>query len=324
MFHVAFIPIVAVFSSIGVFLGRKALIDPPMGPLVQGYRDSCTGYSPTSPFYDFICVIEPFFKELVTNELGKGLLTLFGTAGGVMSLHFYLRAGQPGRSIFFSPLIFTANSLAGQLFGAGIVSPIVVPTVFALAKTFSAEKRVLPPPAYSYTLTVILLQFCVVLLSTGLTVIPTVHPNWVYANYAFQGFPLIFLPLFFLSTSSSSRALGNTPTLSASAFRVLKFLHFFSWWGTAIKFGLTLREGSVPFTLPVYFMALDYAGFLSTFVGVYLVELVAGDVPAGFDLVKLVGRLLTTGPASTMAAYFEASERESIKFAAAAGLKKGK
>ncbi|KAF7290571.1 hypothetical protein MIND_01297200 [Mycena indigotica] len=292
--------LVVVFSSIGVFLGRKALVDPPMGPFVQNYRDTCTDYSPGNP----LCVLVPFFKELVTNELGKSILTAFGTVGGVLSLHLYLRAGQHGRSTFLSPLTFTLNSLAGQLFGAGFVGPIIIPTVFVLAKTFEPARngrRVLPPPAYSYTVTTLVLQFFVVLLSMSLTAIPTTDPRWLYANYGFQGFPLLFLPLLFFSPQT--RIESGTHT---------NHLHF----------GLTLNAGKVPFTLPVYFIALDYVGFILTFVGAYLVDLAAGDVPPGFDLLKISTRVLLTGPASTMAAFYEARERENIAAAEAVRLAK--
>jgi hypothetical protein len=62
-----------------------ALVEPPMGPLFDGYRKSCT-YPETNPFYNFICVIEPLFKDLVTNDIGKSFLTAFGTSGAVRRL----------------------------------------------------------------------------------------------------------------------------------------------------------------------------------------------------------------------------------------------
>ncbi|KAF7325734.1 hypothetical protein MKEN_00423800 [Mycena kentingensis (nom. inval.)] len=323
MFNPSFIPIIVASTTGGLLLGRKALLDPQMDAVFKSYLSSCT-YGPNTPFRGLICILEPFFKDLVTNELGKGFLTAFGTTGSVMSLHLYLRAGQHGRSAFLSPILFTLNTLAGQVMGAGFTSPVVIPTLLALAKTFEPAnaKRPAPPP-YAYIVTTLFMHFCVFAISMSLTGIPVTDPKWVYANYIFQLFPLIFLPLSFLPTKPKTDAQTETPTLSASAFRVLKFLHFCSWWGTAIGFVATLRAGTAPFTAPVRFMALDFAGFVISFVGGYLIDLVAGDVPAGFGPGPLALRALATGPASTLAAYFEARERENIKFAADAGLKKG-
>jgi hypothetical protein len=67
---------------IGVNLYHLAVVKPPMGPLIESYLKSCI-YSKTNPFYDFICIVEPFFIELLANDVGKSILGVFGTCNMV-------------------------------------------------------------------------------------------------------------------------------------------------------------------------------------------------------------------------------------------------
>jgi hypothetical protein len=104
-----------------------------MGPLIEGYLKSCT-YLETTPLRGFICVIEPLFQELMSNDIGKSFITAFGTSGAVglpeshvireltgflavkvMSTYLHTRGGERNGSRLFSPLILIAHSLAGIL-----------------------------------------------------------------------------------------------------------------------------------------------------------------------------------------------------------------
>ncbi|KAJ7238306.1 hypothetical protein B0H12DRAFT_1137493 [Mycena haematopus] len=310
MFRVGFIPAVLVCTAIGFKLYSMALVEPPMGPLIAEYLKSCT-YSDANPLHDFICVIEPFFQDLVSNDVGKSFLTAFGTSGAVMSTYLFILGGEPGGSIFFSPLITIAHTLAGQVFGAGIVGPIVLPTLFAISKTVAPRSRPPSPPSYAYTTILLVMQFVVFTLSMALSSISATHPNWPFVNYAFQGFPLIFLPLaFFHRTPAPKIKTTPTPTLSVSAFTVFKYLYAPLWWITLAQ-GLNayFRQGE-PLSLPCYFMALDFAGFILAFLGMYAVDAVAGEAAqVEMGVLRLLGGLLAAGPASTMAAYFEAKQR---------------
>ncbi|KAF8175872.1 hypothetical protein K438DRAFT_2044443 [Mycena galopus ATCC 62051] len=310
MVGVSFVPVVIVSAGIGFMLYRMAFVEPPMGPLIEEYLKSCT-YSETNPFHGFICVTEPFFLDLVGNDVGKSLLTVFGTSGAVMSTYLFIKGGEPGGSFVFSPLITIAHTLAGQAFGAGIVGPILLPALFALSKTFSPNTARSPsPPSYSYTVTLLSMQFIVFLLSMALSSVPPTIPSWVYVNYAFQGFPLLFLPLAFIPRTPAQKQLETpTPTLTISAFVVLKYIYGPLWW-ISVAQGLNayFRQGQT-FSLPCYFMVLDFAGYIVAFLGIYAVDAVAGEARAAMSVPRLLIGLVAAGPASTMAAYFEAKQR---------------
>ncbi|KAJ7917459.1 hypothetical protein B0H13DRAFT_327514 [Mycena leptocephala] len=301
-------PAVLVCVAIGIKLYRMALVEPPMGLLFDGYRKSCT-YSETNPFYNFICVIEPLFKDLVTNDIGKSFLTAFGTSGAVMSTYLFLKGGEGNRSLLFSPLITISHTLAGQALGAGIVGPMLLPALSAISKSLAPINAPSPsPPTYGYTVTLLAMQFTVFLLSMALSSVPPTNANWPYINYTFQAFPLLFIPLFFFP-SRRAQPDAPIPTLSISAFTFFKYLYAPLWWVTLAQ-GLNAyyRQGQ-PFTPPCYFMALDFAGFVLTFLGMYAVDAVAGEAQAAMGVPRLVVGLLVAGPASTMAAYFGMKQR---------------
>ncbi|KAJ7023611.1 hypothetical protein C8F04DRAFT_1233133 [Mycena alexandri] len=321
MFKLGYVPIVLLSVGIGLKLYSLAFVEPPMGPLIEEYRKSCT-YSKTNPFYDLICVIEPFFKDLVTNEIGKSFLTAFGTAGAVLSTSLYIQGGEGGGSPLFSPLVLIANSLAGQAFGAGIVGPIVLPTLLAISKALAPPNNPAPsPPTYSYTVTLLGMQFTVFLISMALSGIGATHPNWPYVNYAFQAFPLLFLPLSLYPRSTIHKN-TPTPTLTVSAFTVFKYLYAPLWWVT-VAGGLNayLRRGET-FSLPCYFMALDFGGYVLTFLAIYALDFVAGEAQAVMTVPRLLAGLFGAGPASTMATYFERKQRLSVERAEAQRVKK--
>jgi hypothetical protein len=152
------------------------------------------------------------------------------------------------------------------------------------------------------------MQFTVFLLSIALSSVPPTNANWPYINYTFQAFPLLFIPLFFFP-SRRAQPDAPIPTLSISAFTFFKYLYAPLWWVTLAQ-GLNAyyRQGQ-PFTPPCYFMALDFAGFVLTFLGMYAVDAVAGEAQAAMGVPRLVVGLLAAGPASTMAAYFGMKQR---------------
>jgi hypothetical protein len=76
--------VVIVCAAIGFKLYRMALVEPPMGSILEEWIQSCA-YSKTNPFHDFICIVEPFFEELLSNEIGKSFITAFGASGTVCS-----------------------------------------------------------------------------------------------------------------------------------------------------------------------------------------------------------------------------------------------
>ncbi|KAJ7181305.1 hypothetical protein C8R43DRAFT_968888 [Mycena crocata] len=309
MFSIAFVPVVLFCIGMGIALYRLAFVVPPMGRLIESYLESCA-YSTSNPFHGFLCIVEPFFLDLVSNDIGKSFLTVFGTAGMVMSTHLYIKGGHGGGSVLFSPLITIAHGLAGQAFGAGIVGPIVLPTLLAFSKILEPPNAPPPtPPTYTYTVSVLVMQFSVFLISTTLTSLPTTHVNWPYINYIFQGFPLLFLPLaFFARGLTTPKQPHPPPTLSTTVFTVYKYLYAPLWWITLAR-GLNAHfRTQVEFSLPCYFMALDFSGFVLTFVGMYAVDVIAGDAPATMRGTELLVRMILAGPASAMAAYYEAKE----------------
>ncbi|KAJ7762095.1 hypothetical protein B0H16DRAFT_1688232 [Mycena metata] len=321
MFKLGYVPIVLFSVGIGLKLYSLAFVEPPMGPFIDECRKSCT-YSETNPFHDFICVVEPFFKDLITNDIGKSLFTAFGMSGTVFSTSLYIKGGEGRGSALFSPLILVANGLAGQALGVGIVAgPIVLPTLLAISKTLAPANGPAPsPPTYSYTVTLLAAQFGVFLLSMTVSSIAVTNPNWPYVNYAFQAFPLLFLSLA-LHPRSTPHKDTPTPTLTVSTFTVFKYLYAPLWWVTVAP-GLNayFRAGET-FSLPSYFMALSFAGYVLTFLAFYALDFVAGEAQAVMGVSRLVVGLLVAGPTSTMATYFERKQRLSVDRAEAERIK---
>ncbi|KAJ7439082.1 hypothetical protein FB451DRAFT_1302783 [Mycena latifolia] len=315
MFHPGFVPVVIVCAAIGFKLYRMALLEPPMGPLFEEYLQSCT-YSKTNPFYDFICIIEPFFKELLSNEIGKTFLTAFGMSGTVLSSYHVLstylntKAGERGGSLIFSPLVIITLQLAGQAFGLGIVGPIVLPLLSAISKSLAPPNARAPsPPTHAYTVTHLCTQFTVFLLSLVISNVPLTSPRWVYVNYAWQAFPLFFLPLALFPRSTDSTNTVTSAPLTITVFTVYKYIYAPAWWAALGK-GLNayFRRGET-FNLACYFMALDLVGFVLLFLGMYAVDAVAGEAQEVMSVGRLLGGIIGLGPASTMAAYFEGQQR---------------
>ncbi|KAJ7106273.1 hypothetical protein C8R44DRAFT_805955 [Mycena epipterygia] len=316
-FRTGFLPVVLVSAALGLKLHRMALVDPPMGPLIASYLQSCT-YAPGHPLHGFICVVEPLFRELVTNEIGKAFLTAFGTSGMVMSIHLHLKAGQAGGSRVFSTPLLVAHTLAGQVFGAGIVGPIFLPLFLALSQSLEPPTRKpVTPASYAYTVTLLGIQFLVFLLSTALTALPPTSQNWVYANYAFQAFPLLFLPLAFFPDPKN---VSPPSTLGMSTFKVLKYMYAPLHYLTLFQ-GIAAYRAGEPFTAACRFMALDFVGFIATFLGMSAIDALAaadvndrntGNAHAQMGFLELLARLLLAGPASAMAAYYERKEATAV------------
>ncbi|KAJ6477861.1 hypothetical protein C8R47DRAFT_1139662 [Mycena vitilis] len=319
MFHMGFIPVVLFSAAIGFKLYSLALVEPPMGPLIEGYRKSCV-YADTNPLHDFICVVEPFFKDLMSNDVGKSFITAFGTSGAVMSTYLFLKGGESGGSLLFSPAITIAHTLAGQLFGAGIIGPVVVPLLAALAKCFAPLNAPAPsPPTYSYTVTLLCMQFMVFTTSMALSSVPPTETNWIYVNYAFQGFPLLFIPLAFFPRPPRD---VKPNSASVAAFTFFKYLYAPLWWLTFAQGLHAYFVKEQELTLPAYFMALDFSGFTFMFVVLYALDAIASEAQGKMSVPRLVGGLLALGPASTMASYFEAKQRAVVEGAEVARAKK--
>ncbi|KAJ7446551.1 hypothetical protein FB451DRAFT_1188642 [Mycena latifolia] len=314
MFRQGFVPVVLAAVGIGLKIYRMAWVDPPMGPLVESFLASCT-YSTSTPLRGFLCVLEPYFKHLVSNDIGKSLLTVCGTFGMVMSTHFHLTAGQWNAPPLFSPLITIATTLLGQGYGAGITGPILLPALLAISKTLQPTDAAPPTPSpFPYTVTVLGMHFAVFLLSGSITGIPTSSTAWSYANCAFQLFPLLLLPLTLFPRATAPPANEPTPTLTASVFKVYKYLYTPLWWISVAQGLNAYYRQNEPFSLPCYFLAVDFAGMVLTFLGMYAIDYVAGDT-ARFSVSDLVLRLALMGPTAAMAAYYEAKERWVIEHA---------
>jgi hypothetical protein len=239
-----------------------------------------------------------------------------------MCTHLFLKGGEGDSSLLFSPLITIAHTLAGQVFGAGIVGPVLLPALLAISKSLTPIRAPShSPPTYSYTFTLLTMQFTVFLLSMTLSSVPPTNANWLYINYIFQAFPLLFIPLFFFPSGPAQKS-TPIPTLSISAFTFFKYLYGPLWWVTLAQ-GLNAyyRQGQ-NFTLPCYFMALDFSGFLLTFVGMYAIDAVAGDADAAMSVLRLLVGLVVAGPASTMAAYFGEKQRLMVERAEVERIKK--
>ncbi|KAJ7131830.1 hypothetical protein C8R43DRAFT_1239656 [Mycena crocata] len=312
MFHQGFVPVVLVSIIAGLKLYHMAWIAPPMAALFQGYMASCT-YVESNPLRGFLCVVEPMFRQLTSNDVGKGLLTVFGTSGMVMSTYLYILSGRAGRSPYLSPLVIAGQTLLGQVLGAGFVGPITLPALFALVKTTELPNTTIAaPPPYEYTVTMLAMQFIVFMLSMGLSGVPSSSTTWPYINYAFQAFPLLFIPLAFLPRPPPALS-TKVPTISATVFTVFKYFYTPMWWITVGQGANGYYRLGQGFSLPDYWMTLDFAGFVLTFFGMYAVDAVAGDAPASRSLAQLVMRMVLTGPPATMAAYYEAKEKAVIE-----------
>lgn len=208
------------------------------------------------------------------------------------------------------------------MFGAGIVGPIFLPAISALSNTLApANARPPSPPTYAYTATLLCMQFSVFLLSMALSGLPPTHENWPYVNYAFQAFPLLFLPLAFFPSTPVHKA-TPTPTTTISAFTVFKYLYAPLWWVTIAQALNAYFRAGVEFTPACYFMALDFAGFVLTFIGLYAVDAVAGEAQKAMGVGRMLGGLVVVGPASTMATYFERRQRAVVERAEKERLRK--
>ncbi|KAJ6599740.1 hypothetical protein DFH09DRAFT_1128711 [Mycena vulgaris] len=313
MFRQGFVPVVLASVGIGIKLYRMAWVDPPMGPLVESYLNSCS-YSKANIFGGFLCVLEPYFKQLVSNDVGKSLLTACGTFGMVLSTHFHITGGQGGASRLFSPLVNIAHTLAGQGYGAGFVGPIVLPALIALSKSLASPHAPLPSPTpFPYAVTVLGMHFVVFMLSGALTAIPPSTAAWTYVNYAFQLFPLLFIPLGFFPEPDPKATAAPPPKISVTVFKVYKYMYAPLWWITVAQ-GLNgyyrLNQG---FSAPDYFMAVDFAGMVLTFLGMYAIDYIAGDAVDTLTIQEVALGLVLAGPTATMAAYFEAKERKVVE-----------
>ncbi|KAF7358438.1 hypothetical protein MVEN_00894300 [Mycena venus] len=329
MFQPGYVLIVLASAVLGLQLYSKTFVQPPMGALFESYLNSCA-YSKSNPFYSIICVLEPLFKDLVGNEIAKSFMTACGTVGAVMSTYLFLKGGEPGASPALSPLITIAHTLAGQFFGAGIVGPILLPLIMVLSKTYAPRNAPSPsPPTYAYTVTLLFMQFTVFSLAMALSGVPPTSASWPYVNYAFQAFPLLFLPLALFPTHTKAKGNSTTPpptpipTLSISTFTVMKYLYGPLWWVTLAQ-GLNayFRLGET-FSPACRFIALDYIGFVWTFVAMYAVDAVAGEAQVAMSVQRLLISFVATGPASTMAAYFEAKQRLVVERAESERARKG-
>ncbi|KAJ7812024.1 hypothetical protein B0H14DRAFT_3753934 [Mycena olivaceomarginata] len=284
--------IVIVCAAIGFKLYRMALVEPPMGSILEEWIQLCA-YSKTNPFHDFICIVEPFFEELLSNEIGKSFITAFGASGTamssyhVLSMYLHTKAGDHGGSLFFSSSLIIALQLAGQVFCLGIIGSI----------------------------------FAIFLFSLVISNVPPTRPEWVYINYLWQAFPLLFLPLALLPCSPAPTN-KTSSSLSISVFTVYKYVYGPAWWA-ALGAGLNayFRHGET-FNPACYFMAVDVVGFVMLFLGMYAVDAVAGDAREVMGMGRLLGGFVVLGPASTMAAYFEGQQRVAVERAEAEWIKK--
>ncbi|KAJ7812025.1 hypothetical protein B0H14DRAFT_3879860 [Mycena olivaceomarginata] len=164
-------------------------------------------------------------------------------------------------------------------------------------------------------------QFTVFFLSLVISNVPPTRPEWVYINYLWQAFPLLFLPLTLLPCSPAPTN-KTSSSLSISMFTVYKYIYGPAWWA-ALGAGLNayFRHGET-FNSACYFMVVDVVGFVMLFLGMYAVDAVAGDAREVMGMGRLLGGFVVLGPASTMAAYFEGQQRVAVERAEAEWIKK--
>jgi hypothetical protein len=240
----------------------------------------------------------------------------------VLSTYLHTKAGDHGGSLFFSSPVIIALQLAGQAFDLGIIGPIVLPLLSAISKSLSPPNTRAPsPPTHTYTVTHLCMQFAIFLFSLVISNVPPTRPEWVYINYLWQAFPLLFLPLALLPRSPAPTN-KTSSSLSISVFTVYKYIYGPAWWA-ALGAGLNayFRHGET-FNSACYFMAVDVVGFVVLFLGMYAVDVVAGDAREVMGIGRLLGGFVAWGPASTMAAYFEGQQRVAVERAEAEWIKK--
>ncbi|KAJ6526771.1 hypothetical protein B0H19DRAFT_1084352 [Mycena capillaripes] len=132
------------------------------------------------------------------------------------------------------------------------------------------------PSGMSYTVALLVMQITVFLISMALSSLPPTHANWIHVNYAFQAFPpTSVLPQWLRECAKIH------PDPDAQCLRVhrVQVLCGPLWWATLAQ-GLNayFRQGQT-FSLPCYFITLDFAGFSLALVRMYAVDAVAGEMP---------------------------------------------
>ena len=87
----------------------------------------------------FLCVILPFFSDLVADKFGQGLLLLTLSMAGTVLAYASLESLKVGRPFFLGPWTPMIIFAVGQLTGIGVALPAIYIPLYALAKTFEVS-----------------------------------------------------------------------------------------------------------------------------------------------------------------------------------------
>ncbi|KAE8213429.1 hypothetical protein CF327_g3045 [Tilletia walkeri] len=218
-----------------------------------------------------LLVLLVFFRDMLSSQLGKGILWLLAVASMPLILHILLESTKAGRHPLLSPLnIFIVSSL-GQVFCLGGATNLIsVPShayvrysqIVKANDALNAVKKgddkavprltldevIHPLPSAGFWKTNIaslLSGLVIVTIALSIHVSPQKYPQeWIASNIAFQFFPIFFIPLLIIPGLAAAPKLAPppkagsivTPRLhSAQIYQIVSLITVPLWW-----FGLYL------------------------------------------------------------------------------------
>jgi len=223
-----------------------------------------------------LLVLLAFFRDMLSSQLGKGILWLLATASMPLILHIVIESGKAGRHWLLGPLNIIIVSSIGQVFCLGGATSIVSVASHAYARyaqivsandRLNASKKVddqdeasrvtlddvvHPLPSEGFVkanIAALLSGLVIVTIALSIHVDTQKYPQaWAASNIAFQFFPIFFIPLLLPPLAAATKKAAPhkpgsvvTPRLSsAEIYKQVAFITVPLWW-----YGLVLSAGPV-------------------------------------------------------------------------------
>ena len=195
--------------------------------------------------------------------------------------------------------------------GIGVLSPIIVPAVYALVKIFEPARQGLPaPPTRAYVVATFLAHNVILALALAVAFTPVTNEHWSNLNLAFQLSPLVLFPL---ALFPIARPTASEIPEATKLFAYLRPAFALGWWATIALgiYGYVLQgERDNP---AAHILMWDNIGVLTAFVGLWLVDAANGDAKWSNPL-HLLQRTALLGPPAAMCDYFESKESQNVCF----------